>query len=178
MKKVITLFVVAATLLSLLAGCGASPEATTPMGSNLTAEEITEKFEALLAEGDLAPHYTTTLLPATKIPETGETYQSLVVTDNMSGASFHLSIHSTPQGYAYRVGLMHRIEGYEYLAFATFCLYLVKSLELADVDGMELCDNLGLLTSEPAGRVTVGDWELWALHVDDIISFDATHTAE
>lgn len=178
MKKVIAIVICLVLVPGIFTGCGEKEQESKHTGSGLTAEEILDSFEGWMADTEMVNDYTVTRLPGVELPDTGETYHAIVVKDNLLDYSYHMSVYATPEGKAYRASINHNADGYGYLAFSTFCLYLVRSIGLTEVDGFELCDQLGLMSMEPEGMVTVEGWELWAFHFNGSLSFTATYKPE
>lgn len=164
MRKIFAVITLAATLLSLLCGCGAKS-----LKSGIKPDEVLDSFELQVLESELAEHYTTVILPKVEDPDTGDVYQTLIAKDFKEGDSCRLRVRSTVEGYVHTATISLTDEGLAALAFPTFCLYLVNALELTEVDGLELSEDLGLL-GDPSGSVTASGWELSALStVGDLI---------
>ena len=158
MRKIFAVITLAATLLSLFCGCGF--EATPKSG--ITADEVLAKFELQILESELAEHYTAVKLDKVKDPDTGDVYQTVVVEDFQEGGSCRLRVRSTTEGYVHTASISLTDEGLASLAFPTFCMYLVNALELTEVDGFELSEELGLF-GDPSGSVNASGWELSAV---------------
>lgn len=182
MKRLISLTILAALILGLLTGCGSEakpeeiPETTTaPRGSGITGEEILDSFEDLVATSEVADYYTLTRRPAVDLPDTGETYQSLVITDTLLGYTSNLSVQWDSKGDATTVRIF-TIDSEQ--AFPLFCAYMYRAIGLPSMDAMDFYDTFKLLSSEPEGRMTVDGWELWAFCVDTDLFFFATYKAQ
>lgn len=172
MRKFFAVIILAATLLSLLSGCGAkSPK------SGIKTEEVLTEFELQILEAELAEYYTTARLPEVEDPETGDVYQTLIAEDFQEGETCRLRVRSTAEGYVHTATISIEDEGLASLAFPTFCLYLVNALKLTEVDGLELSEDLGLF-EDPSGAVTSSGWELSAVSALDELIFRAKYIGE
>ncbi len=179
MRKFFAVVILAATLLSLLAGCGTTvktPETTAPPMSGVLHENVLDNFEKIVAESELADFYEVTRLPATKLTEADETHQTIVVTDAILGInSYHVSVRSNAAGHVYMTEITS--SNYDDMALSLFCSYLVEAMGL-DVGIVELGDNLGLLETAPSGEMSVGEWKLSTLTVSDLVTFWARYAPE
>lgn len=180
MRKFFAVITLAATLLSLLGGCGAKAEpaeTTMPAGSGKSRKTVLANFELQIIDSELADYYTTTRLPETELPDTGDIVQTVVVTDTQDGYTYHMRVYATASGDVYRAFMECKDEGLAGLAFPTFCLYVVNALELTTVDGFELSEELNLF-GDPSGSVTAEDWELSALSAGGTLTFSASYSPE
>ena len=175
MKKVIVLILSAALMLGLFGGCssGRVEASTAPTQSGITTEKILDSFEEQMAE--LSDDYEVTRLPENQLPESGEVYQAVVITDKLLGYSYHLGVWSWADGDAHLVRLSATNEGTAYVALPVFCLYLARSLDLPVSDVQAFYDAFGLPTQQPSGSMLLSGWDLVALGTESIVTFSATY---
>ena len=181
MRKFFAVIALAATLLSLLGGCGsssASAETTAARtGADITLEQVVDNFERLVATSEIADFYTVTRLSLTELPDSKESYQAVVVKDKILGeTSYHFGVHADPAGKVYMASIS--LQGQHDMALQLFCSYLVKSLELSEVSILELWDTLDLDTREPSGSMSAEGWRLSAHTLDGSIVFGAIYSPE
>ena len=179
MRKILSIIILATTLLGLLAGCRKEPEPpeapAAPAGSGVPYERVLDNFEKVLTEADLAEYYTVNRLPLTYLPESGGTYQAIVVTDSLRGGTSHrIGLYADPAGEVSAAVLNAEDE----IGLALFCYYLVEALEIPDISILDLSDNLDLLSSEPFGIMRAAGWLIAVTSLDDSIVFRAVWSPE
>ena len=182
MKRIISIAILTALLISSLTGCGsgAEPTETTTALSvpDMTAEEILDNFEDLMSNPALADEYTVTRLPADEIADTGETNQWLMIKDTLLGYSYMVGVFSDTDGNAYLAQVSTDNASMEYISFSLFCFYLYKAMGFPEMDAEAFYDTFGLVSREPEGSMTIGAWDLSALLIDDYLTFTAIYKAQ
>ena len=182
MRRFFVVLILAAVLLSLLGGCciPTKQETTTTaehIGADITLDEVLNNFEKIFAKSELASFYKVTRLSSTKLPESGDIYQAILVDDAiLDKTSYHVGVYADPEGFVYWATI--DCSGSDDQALPLFCLYLVEALELTEVSFTEMCDNLNLMSAKPDGSMTAGSWELMALSGDKITTFSARCSPE
>ena len=186
MKKIFVLFILLATLLTLV-GCNAeeerstrrrsssvteTEETTAPVTSGLSSEEVLDSFDGLLEP--IADQFQVTLLQ--KVALDGEDIcQPVVITDTLLGNSYHLHIYYTPAGGVYTLTLNAKQGERTDINFALLSSYLYKSLNLPEMETQDFYDHFKLLTEEPSGMMTVEGWSLLASSGAELLVFGASY---
>lgn len=167
MKKFFAIIILAATLLTMFAGCGKKePEVTTPAG--ITCEEVLNNLQSLLAPA--ADQYEMTV--QAKVPlDDGVTSQPIDITDTLRGHSYHISIYFTPAKGVDMFSIRADRSAYSKLDFALWSHYLYDSLNLTGMEAQAFYDSFGLLSDAPDGHMQEGEWSLMAYTTDAFSTF-------
>lgn len=176
MRKVFAIIALAATLLSLLCGCGAGEEAptTAPLRSGLTPGEFIGNLEEMLEP--IADQYELVLGRRTVLDD-GTVCQVATVEETIIGNSCSLYIYSQEEDVE-----MIILEGKKRertnLDFAVLSFYIYESTELPDMDADAFYDEFKLISPEPDGFMRIGEWLVGARFTETRLTFSVSFSPD
>lgn len=161
MKKIFALILIAASLLTMLVGCGAEGEGaevtTAPKTSGISGEEVLANLEKMLEP--IVDGYTMTR-PDESTTLDGKKHLSVYVTDKLLGTKYHISVGCNKIGDAKYIMMTAQQGSRAELNFALLSSYLYEILELPEMDAQDFYDHFSLLTMNPKGTLTTDGWYL------------------
>jgi hypothetical protein len=170
MRKFFIVLTLAATLLSLLSGCGT--EATpTHEGSGIIPKEVLSNFEKKLEP--LADDFKLTQRPTEDLKE-GKTCLPAAVTDTILDNRYDLLLYGDQTGEAETILLMTERGKHTDISFALLSYYIYKSLNLPEMDADSFYAHFNLLTGEPGGSLSADGWRVSATTTDNFLTFGLT----
>lgn len=170
MKKYIALLCAVLVLVSLV-GCGeddATP--TTEQAMEIRHGDFYENFLEILEP--ISDQYEILELPLVEYNEAGDTSQAIVLTDVLTGDSYHLRISYDADGYILSVHLDGDKGKYTDVHFSLLSYYVYTAMGFPEVEADSFYDEYNLLTPEPDGLTDLpGCWTASADTFDDSIQF-------
>ena len=176
MRKIFAVILTAATLLSLLSGCGGVATeiepTTAPMRSGLSLDEVLNNLEEMLEP--IKDQFQMTRLPKVELEE-GKSYQSTAVTDTLFGNSYYIRVYCDKAGDVEWVWVEAKRDKYTELNFAILSYYTYLSMKMPKMEADDFYDHFNLLTENPRGELSV---DRWSISVNTSLTGDLTFFAK
>lgn len=169
MKKIFAVIILAATLLSLLSGCGEKE----PAKSGIMVEDVLGNLEEKLAP--LADQYEMTLGRKAEL-ESGSICQPVTITEKLLGDNYSILIYYSKEGDVTLIILEAERGKRTDIDFALLSYYLYDSAELPEMEADAFYDEFNLLTAEPDGFLSTDGWLISATTFDSFLAFSASYS--
>lgn len=178
MRKFFAIIILAATLLTMFAGCGKKePEVTTPtVESGVIYTEVIATLEKMLEP--IADQYELTLLQKVVL-EDGDNCQPVIVRQKFASEQrYHISLYYNQKGDVHHVIMSTERGKYTDISFALLSYYLYESLGLPEMEAQPFYDHFKLLAEEPDGFLSTDKWLISVDTLDSLLSFGAMLESE